>query len=79
MPKCPNCKEEIDTVNTGVIEWWEVELFIGKGSALEADYVEISHCEPSNVYRCILCNEILPLATETEVEGFLKGEEANEQ
>jgi len=36
MPKCPNCKGEIDTVSTEVTEWWHVELFISGTGALES-------------------------------------------
>jgi len=72
MPKCPNCKEEIDTVSTEVTEWWYVELFISGTGALEANYIEPTHWEGFDVFNCVLCGAELPLTTEAEVEAFLR-------
>jgi len=75
MPKCPNCKQKIDTICTEVTEWWYVELFINSTGELESDYIEPTHWEGFDVYHCVLCGAELPFTKVEEVERFLRGED----
>lgn len=76
MPRCPYCKEDINSVIEMAREYKTYTVSLSRRSADFLEWEEVADVDHSEVlgYQCPQCHEELPLHDADDVHSFLKGE-----